>query len=145
VCRSKLSDFENGYDDPKPGEIVMLDKALNENRRLVLKYCTNTCVVGQYAGYQFDELDMDKAGIAFIDALNDITRVLPRYTKMFRDGNLTPHALAKMRQLRLIIMALEVQSTSAVASCTKRKNRPIRERLRKISYLNYTLKGVISK
>jgi len=109
IHKNRISDLVNGRDYPKPDEIVAIDKALKQNRRLVHEYCSDNCPAGKYAGYRFSDMDMQTAGIRLISNLATMDRLVPEIAEMLCEGRLTPEMLSKLSQLRLAIMALEVR------------------------------------
>lgn len=112
IPKHRLSDLVNDRKNPEPDEITVLDKALKQNRRLVLNYCSSICPAGKYAGYQFTDMDANAAGMRLISTLFTLQDMIPKIADMLTDGKVTPDILAKLSQLRLSIMALEVHLAS---------------------------------
>jgi len=118
IPKNRMTDIVNDRVVPKPDEIVLLDKALNQNRRLVYQYCSTTCPAGKYAGFQFSEMDMQTAGMKLISALTVLDKLIPELADMICEGRLSNGVVAKLSQLRLSIMAIEVQLSRDRASCS---------------------------
>lgn len=108
IPKNRMTELVNDRIDPRPDEIAALDKVLKQNRRLVLNYCSSVCPAGKYAGYQFTDMDAPTAGMRLISTLFALQNMIPVIADMLADGKVTPEVLAKLSQLRLSIMALEV-------------------------------------
>lgn len=118
IPKNRMTALVNERVMPRPDEITALDKSLKQNRRLVLSYCSSICPAGQYAGYKFTDMDSKEAAIMLISNLFELDKLIPDLASMLSKGQITPEMLAKLSQLRLSIMTLEVQLQHASACCS---------------------------
>lgn len=118
IPKNRMTDLANDRVVPRPEEITALDKALNQNRRMVLSYCSSVCPAGKYAGYNFTDMSAHEAAIMLISNLSMLDKLIPELAGMLARGKVSPEMLAKLSQLRLSIMTLEVQLQNSPACCS---------------------------
>jgi hypothetical protein len=118
IPKNRMTDLVNDRVIPKPEEVTALDKSLKQNRRMVLNYCSSVCEAGKYAGYNFTEMDSHEAAIMLISNLSMLDKLIPELAGMLARGKVSPEMLAKLSQLRLAIMTLEVQLQNSPACCS---------------------------
>lgn len=118
IPKNRMTDLVNDRVIPKPEEVAALDKSLKQNRRMVLNYCSAVCEAGKYAGYNFTDMDTHEAAIMLISNLSMLDKLIPELAGMLARGQVSPEMLAKLSQLRLSIMTLEVQLQNSPACCS---------------------------
>lgn len=120
IPKNKISDLVHGKAVPRPDEITLIDRELDQSGKLVRSYCSDVCPAGKYAGYRFSDSDMKSAEIRLISGLTVMDKHLPELADMLCKGKLSQEILARLSQIKLSIMALEVKYANGVGKASSK-------------------------
>lgn len=134
IALKRLQRMEAKAEFPLPGEVKLMDQTYGCNGMLVLQYCGLMCPEGRYAGFEFDQLSLQSAGLKIISYLADVEKLLPELADIICEGVIRPEDRSRyaeicsmLGQLRRCIMALEVQMVKEKLPREKGELRSIRE------------------
>lgn len=109
IPKNRMTELVNGKGTPpKPEEIQRICVALDNYRQIGYQFCSNECELGKYLGYQYGDIGAGNTGLSVISSLFGLEQMLPELAKMLCNNTVSPDMMARLSQIKLSIMALEV-------------------------------------